>query len=114
MLNGVSNLVDPDSAVAQQPDHATNEHRSRKPEYFAAVGTCTHLGCSPGNAFDAGDQALGADWPGDVLCPCHGATFEFAGRVFKDKPAPTNLGMPPHTCLTDSRLIIGSDQSGQA
>lgn len=108
------NLVDPGSEVAQQPDYATNEHRSRRPEYLVAVGICTHLGCSPAKAFDSGDKALGSDWAGGFLCPCHGSTFDFAGRVFKDKPAPINLEVPPHTYLTDSRLIIGSDQRGQA
>jgi len=30
--------------------------------------------------------------------------------VFKNKPAPTNLEIPPHQYLTDTRLIIGSDE----
>ena len=75
-----------------------------------ANGICTHLGCSPSTAFTPGDPALGADWPGGFLCPCHGSTFDFAGRVFKNKPAPTNLEVPPHQFLSDSRLIIGSDE----
>jgi ubiquinol-cytochrome c reductase iron-sulfur subunit len=32
-----------------------------------------------------------------------------AGRVFKNKPAPDNLEIPPHTYLTDSRLLIGEN-----
>jgi ubiquinol-cytochrome c reductase iron-sulfur subunit len=32
-----------------------------------------------------------------------------AGRVFKNKPAPDNLEIPPHMYLTDSRLLIGED-----
>jgi ubiquinol-cytochrome c reductase iron-sulfur subunit len=107
-------LADPGSNAAQQPDYAHNQERSLKPEYLVAVGICTHLGCSPSKAFEAGDLALGADWPGGFLCPCHGSTFDFAGRVFKDKPAPTNLEIPPHSYLTDSRLLIGSDTRGQA
>lgn len=102
-------LVDPGSAVKQQPDYATNAHRSIKPEVLVAVGICTHLGCSPSKAFTPGDPALGADWPGGFLCPCHGSTFDFAGRVFKDKPAPTNLEIPPYSYLSDSRLLIGAD-----
>jgi ubiquinol-cytochrome c reductase iron-sulfur subunit len=108
------NLVDPGSERPQQPDYATNEYRSRKPELLVAVGICTHLGCSPSQAFTAGDPALGADWPGGFLCPCHGSTFDFAGRVFKNKPAPTNLEIPPYTFLTDARLLIGSDENAQA
>lgn len=104
-------LADPASEERQQPDYATNAYRSRKPELLVAIGICTHLGCSPSKAFDAGDAALGADWPGGFLCPCHGSTFDFAGRVFKNKPAPTNLEIPPHRYLSDSRLIIGSDEA---
>ena len=107
-------LVDPSSEVPQQPDYAHNPQRSLKPDYLVAVGICTHLGCSPSKAFEAGDSALGADWPGGFLCPCHGSTFDFAGRLFKDKPAPTNLEIPPHSYLTESRLLIGSDAGGQA
>lgn len=107
-------LADPGSQVPQQPAYATNETRSRRPELLVAVGICTHLGCSPSAAFTPGDAALGADWPGGFLCPCHGSTFDFAGRVFKNKPAPTNLEIPPHQYLTDTRLMIGSDEQSQA
>ncbi|MBS1161133.1 MAG: ubiquinol-cytochrome c reductase, iron-sulfur subunit [Proteobacteria bacterium] len=103
------NLLDPASEKPQQPAYASNEFRSRQPELLVAIGICTHLGCSPSTAFTAGDPALGADWPGGFLCPCHGSTFDFAGRVFKNKPAPSNLEIPPYTYLSDSRLIIGSD-----
>jgi ubiquinol-cytochrome c reductase iron-sulfur subunit len=102
-------LADPTSREHQQPDYASNAHRSLKPELFIAIGICTHLGCSPSKAFTPGDPLMGADWPGGFLCPCHGSTFDFAGRVFKNKPAPTNLEIPPHTYLTESRLLIGSD-----
>jgi ubiquinol-cytochrome c reductase iron-sulfur subunit len=102
-------LLDPGSEKPQQPAYANNEFRSRQPELLVAIGICTHLGCSPSKAFTAADPALGADWPGGFLCPCHGSTFDFAGRVFKNKPAPSNLEIPPYTYLSDSRLIIGSD-----
>ncbi len=72
------------------------------------VAIFTHLRCSPSKAFKPGDPALGADWPGGFLCPCHGSTFDFAGRVFKDKPALSNLAIPPHSDQGDSRLLIGS------
>ena len=107
-------LADPASDKPQQPGYATNETRSRRPEILVAVGICTHLGCSPSAAFTPGDTALGADWPGGFLCPCHGSTFDFAGRVFKNKPAPSNLEVPPHRYLTDTRLIIGRDELDKA
>lgn len=107
-------LADPASEVPQQPGYAINETRSRRPELLVAIGICTHLGCSPSPAFTPGDPALGADWPGGFLCPCHGSTFDFAGRVFKNKPAPTNLEVPPHQYLSESRLMIGSDELAPA
>lgn len=107
-------LADPGSREPQQPAYATNETRSRRPELLVAIGICTHLGCSPSAAFTPGDPALGSDWPGGFLCPCHGSTFDFAGRVFKNKPAPTNLEIPPHQYLSDTRLIIGSDEQTPA
>lgn len=107
-------LADPASDKPQQPGYASNETRSRRPEILVAVGICTHLGCSPAAAFTPGDAALGADWPGGFLCPCHGSTFDFAGRVFKNKPAPSNLEIPPHQYLTDTRLIIGRDELDKA
>lgn len=108
-------LLDPESrAASQQPEYARNLHRSRNPALFVAVGICTHLGCSPSSAFQAGNPALGADWPGGFLCPCHGSTFDLAGRVYQNKPAPSNLEVPPHYYLSEGRLLIGADGPGAA
>lgn len=101
-------LVDPLSVQVQQPDYARNPARAIKPEVFVAVGICTHLGCSPTSA-PAGHPSLPADWPGGFFCPCHGSTFDGAGRVFKNKPAPTNLEIPPHRYAGDARILIGDD-----
>ena len=93
------------------PEYARNEYRSRKPEYLVVVGICSHLGCSPTDKFHPGAQpSLPDDWAGGFLCPCHGSTFDMAGRVYKNKPAPDNLEVPPHMYLTDSRLVIGEDK----
>jgi ubiquinol-cytochrome c reductase iron-sulfur subunit len=81
------------------------------------VGICTHLGCSPGDKFTPGAQpSLPADWPGGWLCPCHGSTFDLAGRVFKNKPAPDNLRVPPYIFAagSDHKLIIGEDEHTKA
>jgi ubiquinol-cytochrome c reductase iron-sulfur subunit len=92
------------------PDYAKNEYRSRKPELFVAVGICSHLGCSPSDKLTPGPQpSLPDDWAGGFLCPCHGSTFDLAGRVFKNKPAPDNLEVPPYMYLSDTRLLIGED-----
>jgi ubiquinol-cytochrome c reductase iron-sulfur subunit len=107
-------LADPNSERKPDeltPEYARNAHRSIKPEYLVAVGICSHLGCSPSDKFQAGAQpSLPDDWAGGFLCPCHGSTFDMAGRVFKNKPAPDNLEVPPHTYLTDTRLLIGEDR----
>ena len=93
------------------PAYARNEARSIKPEFFVGVGICTHLGCSPSDRFTPGAQAsLPDDWAGGFLCPCHGSTFDLAGRVYKNKPAPDNLEVPPHMYLSDSMLLIGEDK----
>ncbi len=106
-------LADPKSERRQQPDYAKNEFRSIKPEYLVAIGICTHLGCSPTEKFKTGTESgLGDDWPGGFLCPCHGSTFDLAGRVFKNKPAPDNLEIPPHYYLSDAKILIGEDKKG--
>ena len=107
-------LADPQSKRKPDeltPAYARNEARSIKPEYLVVVGICTHLGCSPSDKFTPGPQpSLPDDWPGGFLCPCHGSTFDLAGRVFKNKPAPDNLEVPPHMYLSDTRILIGEDK----
>jgi ubiquinol-cytochrome c reductase iron-sulfur subunit len=94
------------------PDYAKNAHRSIKPEYLVVVGICSHLGCSPSDKFQPGAQpSLPDDWAGGFLCPCHGSTFDMAGRVYKNKPAPDNLEVPPHKYLSDARILIGDDKA---
>ncbi len=105
-------LADPKSEVEQQPSYCKNATRSIKPNMLVAVGICTHLGCSPTFRKDLGAPDLGADWPGGFFCPCHGSRFDLAARVFKGVPAPTNLVIPPHKYLSDSRILVGEDSKG--
>ena len=113
-----SAVADPESKRAPDdltPEYARNEYRSRKEEYLIAVGICSHLGCSPTAKFAGGAQPnLPDDWQGGFLCPCHGSTFDLAGRVFKNKPAPDNLQVPRHMYLSDTKLVIGKDEKGEA
>ena len=114
-LRKVDTLVaDPTSARKPSeltPGYARNDHRSIKPEIMVAVGICTHLGCSPSDKFTPGPQpSLPDDWQGGFLCACHGSTFDLAGRVYKNKPAPDNLEVPPHMYVSDTVLLIGSDK----
>ena len=106
-------VVDPDSdrKAYPIPAYAKNEYRSIKPEILVLIGICTHLGCSPSDRFTPGAQpSLPDNWQGGFLCPCHGSTFDLAGRVFKNKPAPDNLEVPPHMYLSDTKLLIGEDK----
>ncbi len=107
-------LADPKSErkpAELTPPYARNEARSIKPEVLVAVGICSHLGCSPSDKFTPGAQpSLPDDWKGGFLCPCHGSTFDMAGRVFKNKPAPDNLEVPPHMYLSETKLLIGEDK----
>mgnify|MGYP001460000886 CR=1 FL=1 len=107
-------VADPKSDRTQYPTptYAKNQARSIKPDVFVAVGICSHLGCSPSDKLQPGPQpSLPDDWQGGFLCPCHGSTFDLAGRVYKNKPAPDNLEVPPHMYLSDSKLLIGDDKA---
>ncbi len=106
-------LVDPDSNVeTQQPVYAKNLYRSINPEVLVLVGLCTHLGCVPLRAFTVGkDSGLGDDWPGGFYCPCHGSKFDFAGRVFKNVPAPRNLVVPPYQFINEQLIEIGTERA---
>jgi ubiquinol-cytochrome c reductase iron-sulfur subunit len=107
-------VADPNSK--RQPDYtppyARNEFRSIKPEYLVVVGICTHLGCSPVDKLKAEPEPFDANWKGGFYCPCHGSLFDLAGRVYKNKPAPDNLPVPPHTYLSENKILIGEDQEG--
>ena len=109
-----TDLADPNSdRPGFTPEYAKNEFRSRRPEIFVCIGICTHLGCSPTPRLDAGAQpGVPSSWTGGFLCPCHGSTFDLAGRVFSNKPAPDNLEVPPYEFSPDgSRVIIGVDDT---
>ena len=95
-------LADPHSKNAgQQPANCANDTRSLKPAIFVVVGICTHLGCSPSLKKDLSPEG------GGFYCPCHGSKFDYAGRVFKGVPAPTNLVVPPYYFVNDNRILIG-------
>lgn len=111
-------LADPDSRQFYQfetPGYCRNAFRARveHKEVLVVVGICTHLGCIPNGPFNPGtDPTLGA-YAGFV-CPCHGSTYDMAGRVFKNKPAPYNLDVPHHMYLSGTRIVIGKDEKGEA
>lgn len=103
-------LRDPGSSESEQPEYATNEYRSIRPEYLVVEGSCTHLGCAPLAQFEV---QPGDNWYGGFFCPCHGSRFDLAGRVYQGVPAPTNLRVPPYRFIRDDVIMIGSD-TGEA
>ncbi|WP_028603257.1 ubiquinol-cytochrome c reductase iron-sulfur subunit [Ottowia thiooxydans] len=108
-----SEVADPNSdrTAFPTPEYAKNEWRSIKEEFLVVVGICTHLGCSPVDRLQTGPQpSLPDNWEGGFFCPCHGSTFDLAGRVFKNKPAPDNLEVPPYMYLSDAKMLIGEDK----
>ena len=105
-------VTDPTLRVNQQPEYAKNEDRSIKPEFLVLEGVCTHLGCSPQFKPKEASADMSKDWVGGFYCACHGAKFDFAGRVYKGAPAPTNLKVPPHTYLADTTIVIGEEKKG--
>ncbi|OFZ87602.1 MAG: ubiquinol-cytochrome c reductase iron-sulfur subunit [Betaproteobacteria bacterium RBG_16_64_18] len=117
MLDGIKadddKVADPKSERKPDeltPEYARNEFRSIKPEYLVVVGICSHLGCSPSDRLKAQPEPFDPDWKGGFYCPCHGSLFDLAGRVYKNKPAPDNLAVPPYTFLSDTKLLIGEDK----
>ncbi|MHC1481607.1 ubiquinol-cytochrome c reductase iron-sulfur subunit [Frateuria aurantia] len=100
-------LLDPDSAVDQQPDYARNPTRSLRPEWLVVVGLCTHLGCVPDYVGQLGREPFDPDWPGGFFCPCHKSRYDLAGRVYSGVPAPRNLLVPTYRFLDDRRIEVG-------
>lgn len=102
-------LSDPDSKASEQPEYTRNRERSIKPQYFVAVGICTHLGCSPTYRPDVAPDDLGPTWKGGFFCACHGSRFDLAGRIYRGAPAPTNLVIPPHAYVSETTILVGED-----
>jgi ubiquinol-cytochrome c reductase iron-sulfur subunit len=96
-------------------DPGLADSRPEHKNILVAVAVCTHLGCTPTPRFNEGPQPnLPDDWPGGFLCPCHGSTYDLAGRVFKNKPAPQNLDIPRYMFTSPTQIVIGKDEQGDA
>lgn len=102
-------LADPSSKRPNEPEYARNTLRSAKSEFRILVGVCTHLGCIPSFRPTPSSPDLGASWPGGIYGPCRGSKFDFARRVFKNVPTPTNLDVPSYQFTSDSGVLIGVD-----
>lgn len=110
MLANITKLNDTvHDAAENAPAYIEGEHRSLKPEIGVYVGICTHLGCVPSYRPEVAPADLGEDWLGGFFCPCHGTSYDLAGRVYNNQPAPLNLEVPPHRYESDVTLVIGED-----
>lgn len=98
------NLLDPESNDSVQPATAKNPFRSIRPDILVVNNLCTHLGCSVAHSPAAKNNIHFAD--GGFFCPCHGAKYDQAGRVYKNMPAPKNLEVPNYEFIDENTLKI--------
>ena len=83
----------PDDAPATDQNRAMNEAG----DWLLMTGVCTHLGCVP-----LGEAGEYHGW----FCPCHGSTYDTAGRIRKG-PAPENLHIPVSAFISDTVIQLG-------
>jgi len=81
-------------------DPATDESRTKRPEWLIVKGVCTHLGCTPISG--TGDY-------GGYYCPCHGSHYDLSARIRRG-PAPLNLPVPKYMFKGNS-VLIGQDEN---
>ncbi len=69
--------------------------------------------CVPSFRPDVAPGDLRPRRPGGYYCTCHGSRFDFAGRVYRNVPAPTNLVVPPYHYVSAMMVRIGEDPDGR-
>ena len=102
----VGDLKDPVARILGATDEmpASDENLTKRGQekWLIAVGICTHLGCIPQGQKTTDERGEYGGW----FCPCHGSTYDTAGRIRKG-PAPRNLDIPPYEFLSDTKIKIG-------
>ena len=88
----------PDSAPATDANRTKKGHEN----WMVLVGICTHLGCIPKGQGLSDQRGEYGGW----FCPCHGSTYDTAGRIRKG-PAPRNLEIPPYEFVSATKIKIG-------
>jgi ubiquinol-cytochrome c reductase iron-sulfur subunit len=68
-----------------------------KENWIVMIGVCTHLGCVP-----LGEAGEFGGW----FCPCHGSTYDTAGRI-RSGPAPENMHIPQFAFISDTVVKVG-------
>ena len=83
-------------------------------DVLVTLGICTHLGCASKLQSRAEGREVRGDaiWEGGFFCPCHGSKFDYAGRVYKGVPAPTNLIISPYNFKNDNLVVVGASSEG--
>lgn len=92
--NRARNANLPDETAAS--DLARSAGKGRE-NWLVFVNICTHLGCVP-----LGQAGRYRGW----LCPCHGSSYDTAGRV-RSGPANRNMAIPPYKFISDTVIRIG-------
>jgi len=104
-----SNLADPHSMESVQPESSKNIYRSLRPDILVVENICTHLGCAVAYSPKDGEKEYFSE--GGFFCPCHGSTYDHAGRVHKNMPAPTNLTIPKYEMIDENTIRVEIENS---
>jgi len=102
-------LEDPYSMESIQPEISKNRYRSLRPDILVVENICTHLGCAV--AYSPKDSEREFFSEGGFFCPCHGAAYDHAGRVYKNMPAPTNLPIPKYEIVDENTIRVEIENS---
>lgn len=90
------------TAKLRDPQTLAQRTKPGHGNWLISIGICTHLGCVPlgGRPGEVKGDA------GGYYCPCHGSTYDTAGRI-RHGPAPRNLDLPPYEFKSPTQVTIG-------
>lgn len=101
----IVNLRDPESKLDDIPYIADKELRAIRPDIMVVTLVCQHLGCEVKHS-PKGTDGFWPTWQGGFYCPCHGSTYDLAGRVFLNEST-KNLPIPPYKFIDDKTIVLG-------
>ncbi|MDH5359003.1 MAG: ubiquinol-cytochrome C reductase, iron-sulfur subunit [Gammaproteobacteria bacterium] len=103
-----SELLDPYSRHATQPDTVNNVLRSVTREYFIALDYGTDLNCQLDYLSRDKTGPEGRVWLGGFRDRCRGSWYDQAGRVYNGQQAKRNLPVPSYQ-IQDNTLILDAE-----
>jgi len=103
-----SELLDPYSRHATQPDTVNNVLRSRTEEYFIALDYGTDLNCQLDYMSRDQSGPEGRVWLGGFRDRCRGSWYDQAGRVYSGQRAKRNLAVPSYQ-IHNNTLILDAE-----